>query len=110
MISLRCQYRHYEYEAVGEITTGRGNRKDSDETCPSATFSITNAKSLDLGLKSSRRGGKPELRYGHYGISRNTFCCKSGTIIKNILKQIIYLLVPFPPSFITSPLAESLFT
>jgi hypothetical protein len=45
----------------------QGKPKYSEETCPSAILSITNATLLDLVSNTNRRGGKPVTNRLSYG-------------------------------------------
>jgi hypothetical protein len=51
----------------GRMKIGRGNRKYSEKTCPSATLSTTNPIWPDAGSNPGRRGGKPATNRLSYG-------------------------------------------
>jgi hypothetical protein len=48
---------------------GRGNRKYSEKTCPTATLSTINSTWLDPGLNPGHRGGKPATNRLNYGVA-----------------------------------------
>jgi hypothetical protein len=75
----------------------QGKPKYSEKTCPSATFSTTNATWLDPGLNPGRRGGKPATNRLSYGAAT-----KHSLVIEYLPRtkseyQVFGLAYPQPP-------------